>query len=459
VLNPPNYSCSLLQRQWQFISRPIFVLAFALFANTALSSTCSIEADGTIRLATDCTGVTWSPFVDSGPAVVAAMNLLNSRGLHGGGTLIFPEGEGLVNATINITASNVGLACAGAPTTCKIDTAIANLPQVVASVFTPGSFGPQSTLPQGITNLSISGLVFDRLVPATAGGDGIDLTGYVDWSTLDNVMVAHAWNNIVFGPASASRARNIFVLYANNDNIEFVPRAGNQGSIMQWDLDKVDSFGAARYGVYGTSLGAQQNGGFGEWRYIQTYDNGQAGVWIDASSGGYALSGVRIDDSWFCCSKRDGGGIYEVYLRLGPNLTTAGIHNHIANSSIELSPLDGLVLDGSVADFTFASSKINGVGGTGLISFAQKLVLTGDIFSNNGTKQASDGMDIYGPSTVISAVTASGNTGYGLGLFNDATYFSGGDLSGNVQGALTTSINPIVNSSFCAVNGISGRCK
>lgn len=238
--------------------------------------TCQITAQGTVRLTEDCYLTTnpnirarWSPDIDSGDAVIAAMNAIHARNA---GTLIFPTGPGLVNRTIEINSSYVGLKCAGGDRSCMVIMSHPDKPQVLVSKYRAAAqtFGA----PDGIYNLNISGLYFNRMIPnggiAIKGGDGIVLSGYVDRSTLDNLVVVGSYDNIVFGPASTSTARAILTMNAVHDNVVFRPQPGHSGSIMQWDLIRFDAAGAGRFGFYASDDGATEGGGLGQWVHVQT---------------------------------------------------------------------------------------------------------------------------------------------------------------------------------------------
>jgi hypothetical protein len=409
---------------------------FCLAAITANAASCTKQSDGTIDPSKNCSPVAvCDGSTDDGPTFAAAMSVLNTSG----GTLKVPAKTCMVNSTLNITHSNVGIVCTGGNFTCVLETSVASLPQITATTFSPGPS------PVGVTDVSLRGLVLTRIVQASVGGDGIDFTGWVNSSDIDSVSVNAGYNDIVLGPCSISRARNLYLANAVFDNLVFTAQAGQNGNTLQWDVDSVSTGGAGRFGVYVTSSGATVSPGviLGDWRNIHAFINGNSAVSVQGTTT-EAVNDLRIDKSWFCCSN---GGNYEVYVAVN-----GGINNRLQNSTIEACPAYGIALDGLDADFTISGTKINGCSNSGILSYAQHLVLDG-VISNGNT----DGVDIFGGMAVISGLWANGNRAWGLNLAGSgAVYGSAGDLSGNTSGAETGATSS--NSKLCAIKGVTGLC-
>jgi hypothetical protein len=94
---------------------------------------------------------------------------------------------------------------------------------------------------------------------------------------------------------------------------------------------------------------------------------------------------------------------------------------------------------------------------SGIISYAQHLILDG-VMSTNNYGPGANGIDLYGGTAVLSGFWASGNAGYGLNTSQDDLFASGGDLTGNAQGALNATV-ALTSSKICAVKGVSGYCR
>jgi hypothetical protein len=415
------------------------ILVPLLLVTTSHAASCTREANGVIDPTLDCSpAAICNGSTDDGPVFAAAMSVLNVNG----GTLKVPAKSCMVNSPLNITHSNLSIQCAGPDFACTLETSAASMPQITATVFVAG------TNPGGVTNISVRGLVLEHTVAPTLGGDGIVFTGWVNASDIENVSVNYGYNDVVLGPCSISRARNLFLSNAIQDNLELLPQPGTNGNTLQWDIDSVGLGGAGRFGVFVTTSGATANVIVGDWHNLQTYLNGGGSVSVQAQNPAYSINDLRIDKSWFCCSN---AGEYEVYVAAG-----TGVNNRLQDSTVEICNGYGIGLAATDYDFTISGTKFNGCKKSGIVSYAKHLVLDGVISNGNGIGVAGDGADIFG-SAVVSGFWATGNNGWGLSVGSNATvYGSAGDLSGNVSGAVTGANS--ANSKLCAFNGVTGLC-
>jgi hypothetical protein len=413
------------------------IFALLSLTNRAHAASCTPEANGTIDPTIDCSPVAvCNGSTNDGPTFAAAMMVLNTLG----GSLKVPAKTCLVNSTLNITNSHVSVQCAGADFSCTLLTSNPSMPQITATAPYPG-----------VNYISVRGLVLWHNPSATQGGDGIDFTGWVESSDISDVVVLNGYNSIVLGPCSVSRAHNLKLLFATQDNLEMIPLAGANGNTLQWDLEDVAAGGAQRYGIYVWGQNATVEMGLGDWHNVQTYVNGAGSLYIATPRGKPQINNLRIDKGWFCCST---GGPYEVYVAAGGSTSALSQNNRIQNSTVESCTGYGIALDGYNSDFTISGSKVFNCHNSAILSFAQHLVVDGVILSGNG----GDGIDVFGGTAVISGLSANGNHKYGISTQVDALYGSAGDLTGNTSGGLFSTVT-LTNTKLCAFAGVSGYCR
>ncbi len=302
--------------------------------------TCLIKPNGTIDPSLDCSRkAVCDGRTDDGPVFAAAMSALNSSG----GGLLVPSKTCLVNQTLKITGNRISISCAGGDFTCALTTSNASMPQIEAT----STFSDH----RGVSNINIRGLILYHTVTPVLGGDAIDFTGWVDNSTIQNVMVYNGYNGVVLGSCSLSWMKNSTVVSTVMDNIVFKPNSGAHGYQTQWNLDSIGTGGAGRFGIYVTSAGVPTQGSapgdtnqpWGtivgpSWHNIQAWDNGLGSLSVQAAPG-VPINGLQITNSWFCCSKA-GGAEVSLY-------TLGGRGISINNSAIEISPGDGIQIDGT----------------------------------------------------------------------------------------------------------------
>jgi hypothetical protein len=435
----------------------LIILTIVLISSRSYSAVCTKQPNGIIDPLVDC--IPAAPC--SGGAVDTdvfntAMAVLNDP-VSGGGALRMPAKVCTVNTTLEIKRGYVSIFCAGSALSCTLRTTEANRAQIVSDQ----SYGADDIIT--VNGASVSGLRLDRrtaanqgiTLTATAGGDGIAFTGWVNSATIENVSIDHAFNGLVLGPTSVSRVRNIFISNSAQDGIALAPRSFANGNTVQWDIDSAVINGSQRFGIYANSAGGLVGSGhmiLGDWRNIQTYYNGDSSVSIQSNSG-IPISDLRVDKGWFA-----GGGpypvLYEVYLAPG-----GGKSNRIQNSMVEICHGYGIALDGNSYDVTVSGTKVDGCAMSGILSYAPNLILDGVVLTGNGfSGGAYAGVEVLSGTAVISGLLSTGNYGYGLSMINNV-WMAGGNLTGNTIGAVNTNGKGFGDSRFCSVRGVSGHCR
>lgn len=402
------------------------------------TSTCKLNASGIVNPVIDCApAAICDGSTDDTDIFQSAMAVVNSAG----GTLQLPSSRScVVNKTLNIERSRVGIVCAGGDLSCILQMNVGNVAQVSATKVFPG-----------VEGINIRGIAFLRKPGvAVEGGDGLDFSGWVDGSTIENVKVDGSFNDIILGPTSISRVKNIWLFNAVRDNLVLRTNNGQNGSILQWDLDAVGSGGAGRFGIFVTNEGTSEEYTIlGDWRNIQTYINGQGSIWIQAIPG-HSINDLRLDRGWICCSK---AGAYEIYLNMA-----GGENNSISDSTVEIGNGVGIAVDGTTKHISISDTRVNGCAGAGIYGGAtQQISLSNVSAINNGLKSTASGVFITNGKATIANLKSTGNTGYGLFLNATTLLMSTGDLTGNSQGALGGTVDS-TNANICAVLGVDHLC-
>lgn len=176
-------------------------------------------------------------------------------------------------------------------------------------------------------NISIAGLTLDRAVAATAGGDGIGFTSYVNNVSIDNVVSKNQYVGINLRSTDVSFIRNSRVETNYSDGLLMTSSAWYP--TMQWQLINLYSVANGGRGYAAVATAAAGCGSLGEWINLATYANTSFGVDVEGLSASDCLQGFRLTGGFF---GQDGND--EIHLN---NYNTGAGQNTVSPKYVELA--------------------------------------------------------------------------------------------------------------------------
>lgn len=342
------------------------------------------------------------------------------------------------------------------------------------------------------SNFSVTDMLLDRSIAATAGGDGIGFTSYVNNATLSNLLIRNQYNGISVMSTDKSTMSNITTY--QNYNIGVLMTSSNWYPTMQWNLFDVFSTNNESDGFRATTATNSYGSpcaSMGTWANLATFANNGYGANFIGISATYCMEGVRITGGFFGQDANDeihldtynsGGGsnaIQPQYAELAGTSATGRTGSHAATNVGS-----GIYLSTNVGPSIVSCGICNGNSADGLATFANMLQVTGGNYTNNGQASIATrrvGINVLGGNargTSIGAVTAGNTAGssqqYGIALVGggDLVSVGGANLLNNgvaattgmgctncfISGVLPIASNTAPSGAYCLLTGctISG---
>ncbi len=341
-------------------------------------------------------------------------------------------------------------------------------------------------------NITIAGLTLDRTIAATAGGDGIGFTSYVDNTILDNLYIKNQYVGVNLVSTDASWFRNSVVTGSYSDGV--VLTSSSWYPTVQWQLLNDYSTSNEGRGFTAKATSAAGCGSMGEWINLATFANFGYGVDVEGLSSSDCLQGFRLSGGFFGQDANDeihingyntGAGqnsIAPKYVELAGTSATGRTGSHSASNTGA-----GIYLSANVGPTIVSCGVCNQNSYDGLTSLASSLQVTGGTYTNNGlvgrvgstcnTATRCNGINIAAGGTrgtQIGAVTAGNTAGstsqiYGVVLYGGGDYLSvsGANLLNNatdygtglattnsvLSGVLPISANTAPSGAYCLLTG------
>ena len=302
-------------------------------------------------------------------------------------------------------------------------------------------------------NITVANLTLNRSIAATAGGDGIQFTSYVNYSTLKNLVVENQYNGLNLMSTDTSYITDVLVGF--NYNIGVLMTSSNWYPTMQWYLQNVFSINNESDGFRATTVTNSYGtpcASLGTWTDLATFANNGYGANLIGISSTYCLQGVRIVGGFFGGDANDEIRLDTYNTGSGPNVVTptyaegAGGTATGRTSSHAASNLGaGIYLSANTGPTQVSCGICNNNSFDGLTSFASSLQVTGGTYTNNGHSAAAagltraNGVNIAGGNargTSIASITAGNTAGsvsqvFGVAAAVDYVSVSGANLLNN----------------------------
>lgn len=307
----------------------------------------------------------------------------------GGSILYFPKGDYRTSDTLALTKTGQQL--------------IGDHPRLVQIVCTDTS-APTITLANNTGRYVIRGIDVKHSGTAISGGDGIQTSGVIGRTTIENVYLTDNYNGFVGTSTDYSVIRDCIA--ANNVNDGFVLKNDPDDVQVQWNFrGKTLSQGNGRdgYRVESVTGGSAGQITLGTWQNCDTANNDGYGVRL------LGASAVPIQDLRMigCFIGTDNTGT--IYL------DTYGKQHQIVGSFIELSSSSGLYATANNSDLSVTGSVFSANEYYGIETLCDHVSIVGCTFINNGvdaTRTDAERSAVYlgGSKCTVTGCTGFNNT-------------------------------------------------